>query len=310
MLILRWSWHPATVELFESIDPAGWAASGGDPVAMLSSMRPGQLAGLAADEDFLHRLHAVLADLRDYASEPRWYQSGAAEASQTLPNAIAYFSPEYGITAVLPQYSGGLGILAGDHLKSASDLGVPVIGVGLLYRHGYFTQSLSADGWQAERYPADDPHGLPLTLLRHPRGGDPPGTPRQDHPEGSSGGPGDPVHVTVKLAGGKLLTAQVWLAQVGRVPLLLLDSYVEQNEPALHEVTDRLYGGGSEHRLRQELLLGIGGVRAVRAFCALTGHREPSVFHTNEGHAGFAGGEGTGECAGRDHCFAATREGC
>jgi glycogen phosphorylase len=270
MLNLRWSWHPATVELFESIDPAGWAASGGDPVAMLSSMRPGQLAALAANEDFLRRLNAVLADLRGYASEPRWYQSDAAAVSRALPNAIAYFSPEYGITAVLPQYSGGLGILAGDHLKSASDLGVPIVGVGLLYRHGYFTQSLSADGWQAERYPADDPHGLPLTLLRHADSG-------------------EPVHVTVTLAGGKLLTAQIWLAQVGRVPLLLLDSYVEQNEPALHEVTDRLYGGGSEHRLRQELLLGVGGVRAVRAFCAITGHPEPEVFHTNEGHAGFLG---------------------
>jgi glycogen phosphorylase len=272
MLNLRWSWHPATVELFESIDPAGWAASGGDPVAMLSSMRPGQLAALAANEDFLRRLNAVLADLRGYASEPRWYQSGAVAVSHALPNSIAYFSPEYGITAVLPQYSGGLGILAGDHLKSASDLGVPIIGVGLLYRHGYFTQSLSADGWQAERYPADDPHGLPLTLLR-----------------AAGPGGGEPVHVTVMLAGGKLLTAQVWLAQVGRVPLLLLDSYVEQNEPALHEVTDRLYGGGSEHRLRQELLLGVGGVRAVRAFCAITGHPEPEVFHTNEGHAGFLG---------------------
>ena len=183
--------------------------------------------------------------------------------------AIAYFSPEYGITAVLPQYSGGLGILAGDHLKSASDLGVPIIGVGLLYRHGYFTQSLSADGWQAERYPADDPNGLPLNLLRTPDG--------------------EPVKVSVGLADGRLLTAQVWLAQVGRVPLLLLDSYVEENEPALDEVTDRLYGGGSEHRLRQELLLGIGGVRAVRAFCAITGHPEPEVFHTNEGHAGFLG---------------------
>jgi starch phosphorylase len=269
ILNLRWSWHPGTVELFESIDPAGWAASGGDPVAMLSSMRPGQLADLAGDEDFLRRLDAVVADLRGYTSEPRWYQSGEGGATETLPNAIAYFSPEYGITAVLPQYSGGLGILAGDHLKSASDLGVPVIGVGLLYRHGYFTQSLSADGWQAERYPADDPNGLPLTLLRD--------------------GEGEPVHVSVALAGGKLLTAQVWLAQVGRVPLLLLDSYVEQNDPALHEVTDRLYGGGSEHRLRQELLLGIGGVRAVRAFCAITGHPEPEVFHTNEGHAGFLG---------------------
>jgi glycogen phosphorylase len=270
MLNLRWSWHPAAVELFESIDPAGWAASGGDPVAMLSSLRPGRLAGLAADEDFLRRMDAAVADLRGYQTEPRWYQSGGAGSSAALPKAIAYFSPEYGITAVLPQYSGGLGILAGDHLKSASDLGVPVIGVGLLYRHGYFTQSLSADGWQTERYPADDPNGLPLTLLRHP-------------------GEGDPVQVTVTLAGGKLLTAQVWLAQVGRVPLLLLDSYVEQNEPALHEVTDRLYGGGSEHRLRQEMLLGIGGVRAVRAFCAITGHPEPEVFHTNEGHAGFLG---------------------
>src|SRR6516164_3707491 len=296
MLNLRWSWHPATVELFESIDPAGWAVSGGDPVAMLSSMRPGQLAGLAANEDSLSRLQAVLADLRGYVSEPRWYQSGAAGVSQALPNTIAYFSPEYGITAVLPQYSGGLGILAGDHLKSASDLGVPVIGVGLLYRHGYFTQSLSADGWQAERYPADDPHGLPLTLLRAagPGGrppGDPPRTGGLPVPPSPPGLPshGEPVHVTVKLAGGKLLTAQVWLAQVGRVPPLLLDSYVEQNEPALHEVTDRLYGGGTEHRLRQELLLGIGGVRAVRAFCALTGHQEPEVFHTNEGHAGFLG---------------------
>jgi starch phosphorylase len=276
MLNLRWSWHPGAVELFESIDPAGWAASGGDPFAMLSSMRPGRLADLAGDEDFMRRLDAVLADLRRYAIEPRWYQSGAAGAAAALPSAIAYFSPEYGITAVLPQYSGGLGILAGDHLKSASDLGVPVIGVGLLYRHGYFTQSLSADGWQTERYPADDPNGLPLTLLRNPG-------PAGDQTQG------EPVRVSVALAGGKSLTAQVWLAQVGRVPLLLLDSYVEANELALHEVTDRLYGGGSEHRLRQELLLGIGGVRAVRAFCSLTGHPEPEVFHTNEGHAGFLG---------------------
>src|SRR3984885_6853270 len=298
MLNLRWSWHPPTVELFESIDPAGWAASGGDPVAMLSSMRPAQLTALAANGDFLRRLDAAVADLRGYTGEPRWYQSVSAGRSssgeaEALPRAIAYFSPEYGITAVLPQYSGGLGILAGDHLKSASDLGVPIIGVGLLYRHGYFTQSLSADGWQAERYPADDPNGLPLTLLRRPDGepvkvqvtlaeGKPLPAPR-------GGGGGERVKVQVTLAEGKLLTAQVWLARVGRVPLLMLDSYVEQNEPALHEVTDRLYGGGSEHRLRQELLLGIGGVRAVRAFCAITGHAEPEVFHTNEGHAGFLG---------------------
>src|SRR6185437_10229903 len=153
----------------------------------------------------------------------------------------------------------------------------------------------SADGWQAERYPADDPNGLPLTLLRSPRpGGQIPGlegsrppAPLAPVPPGEADG--DPVKITVPFPDGKLLTAQVWLAQVGRVPLLMLDSYVEENEPEHHEVTDRLYGGGSEHRLRQELLLGIGGVRAVRAFCAITGHPEPEVFHTNEGHAGFLG---------------------
>src|SRR6201996_5667092 len=279
MLNLRWSWHPETVELFASIDPAAWAASGGDPVAMLSSLRPEKLAALAADQSFLDRLQAAARDLEAYLTGPRWFQqiqvdpaaASVPEAATLVakPSAVAYFSPEYGITEVLPQYSGGLGILAGDHLKAASDLGVPLIGVGLLYRHGYFTQSLSADGWQGERYPASDPNGLPLELLRDTDG--------------------TPVRITVAVADGQTLAAQVWLARVGRVPLLLLDSYVEENEPALHEVTDRLYGGGTEHRLRQELLLGVGGVRAVRAFCAITGHAEPEVFHTNEGHAGFLG---------------------
>ncbi len=275
MLNLRWSWNPETVELFASIDPAVWAASGGDPITMLGSLRPEKLAALAADQDFLDRLTAAAGDLDGYLSGSGWFQrardaAGTADAElPAAPAAIAYFSPEYGITEVLPQYSGGLGILAGDHLKAASDLGVPLIGVGLLYRHGYFTQSLSADGWQGERYPASDPNGLPLELLR------------------DAGG--TPVRITVTLAEDQTLTAQVWLARVGRVPLLLLDSYVEENEPALHEVTDRLYGGGTEHRLRQELLLGVGGVRAVRAFCAITGHAEPEVFHTNEGHAGFLG---------------------
>src|SRR5579875_580168 len=267
MLNLRWSWHPGAVELFKSIDPAGWAASGGDPVAMLSSMRPGQLAELAGDEDFLHRLDAVVADLRRYTSEPRWYQSGAAGAAEELPSAIAYFSPEYGITSVLPQYSGGLGILAGDHLKTASDLGIPLIGVGLLYRRGYFNQSLSRDGWQQERYPPIDPYGLPLELLTE--------------------ADGSPVSIAIQLPEQRTLQARVWQARVGRVPLLLLDSDVEGNAPAERDVTDRLYGGGTDHRFRQELLLGVGGVRAVRAFCRITGHPEPEVYHMNEGHAGF-----------------------
>jgi starch phosphorylase len=270
MLNLRWSWHGPTADLFSSIDPGAWAASGGDPIAMLSALPSARIAELAADQDFLARLREAERDLHQYMSDPRWYATAGPEGQAgAAPAAIAYFSPEYGITAALPQYSGGLGILAGDHLKSASDLGVPLIGVGLLYRHGYFTQSLSADGWQAERYPAGDPNGLPFELLRDATGA--------------------AVRVAVGLTEGRQLSAQVWVAQVGRIPLLLLDSYVEENEADLHEVTDRLYGGGSEHRLRQELLLGIGGVRAVRAFCALRGHPSPEVFHTNEGHAGFLG---------------------
>ena len=272
MLNLRWSWHGPTADLFASIDPAAWEASGGDPIAMLSALPSAKIAALAADEEFLARLGEAERDLRQYMSEPRWYESAGPDgpgSDRPGPAAIAYFSPEYGITAALPQYSGGLGILAGDHLKSASDHGVPLIAVGLLYRHGYFTQSLSADGWQAERYPSDDPNGLPLELLRDAAGA--------------------PVRVTVGLTAGRQLSAQVWVVQVGRVPLLLLDSYVEENEADLHEVTDRLYGGGSDHRLRQELLLGVGGVRAVRAFCALRGYPSPEVFHTNEGHAGFLG---------------------
>ncbi len=265
-LNLRWSWHAETRDLFASIDPAGWDASGHDPVALLGEVPPAQLESLGADPAFLRRLAEAADELHHYLSGPRWYQQSAGPAG---PAAIAYFSPEYGITEALPQYSGGLGILAGDHLKAGSDLGVPLIGVGLLYRHGYFTQSLSPEGWQTERYPASDPNGLPLSLLRD--------------------GTGTPVRISVALAEDKMLSAQIWVAQVGRVPLLLLDSYVEDNEPTLREVPDRLYGGGGDHRLRQELLLGIGGVRAVRAFCALTGHAAPEVFHTNEGHAGFLG---------------------
>ncbi len=267
---LRWSWHPETLDLFAAIDGELWAACGQDPVRLLWDVPPGRLDRLAGDRRFLRRLSGAAGDLHEYLTCPRWYQA-LSERVEGAPAAIAYFSPEFGITAALAQYSGGLGILAGDHLKAASDLGVPIIGVGLLYRHGYFTQSLSPEAGQLEHYPNNDPEGFPLTPLRN--------------------GDGTPVQVAVAIPGSCALVARVWLAQVGRVPLLLLDSCVEQNEPALREVTDRLYGGGGEHRLRQELLLGIGGVRAVRAYCDLTGHPAPEVFHTNEGHAGFLGVE-------------------
>lgn len=265
---LRWSWHAPTRELFRCADPAGWRAAGGDPVRLLGSVTAGRLAELATDPEFLFRVSESARDLDAYLRGRRWYQEQSGDGVP-LPAAVAYFSPEFGITAALPQYSGGLGILAGDHLKAASDLGVPLIGVGLLYRHGYFRQSLSRDGWQQEHYPVLDPDELPLTLLREPDG--------------------SPAQVSLGLPGGRTLRARIWQAQVGRVPLLLLDSDVEENAPGERDVTDRLYGGGSEHRLLQEALLGIGGVRAVRAYCRLTGHPEPEVFHTNEGHAGFQG---------------------
>ena len=266
---LRWSWHPESLDLFESVDPETWARVEHDPVKLLGEVDADRMAALAKDRKFLRRLSDAYDDLQDYLDQPRWYQS-----LDDVPRSIAYFSPEFGITEVLPQYSGGLGILAGDHLKAASDLGVPIIGVGLLYRRGYFKQSLSPDGWQQERYPPLDPNGLPLTLLREP---------------GEDGREGQPVRVAVGMPGDKVLRAQIWRAQVGRVPLLMLDSDIEDNAPPEREVTDRLYGGGTDHRLLQEVLLGIGGVRALRTFCQLTGHPEPEVFHTNEGHAGFLG---------------------
>ncbi len=262
---LRWSWHLPTSRLFEEIDRAAWEESGHDPVSFLGSVTREKLQQLAADKKLVQRIQELGADLESYLTEPRWYQGLGADA----PRSIAYFSPEYGISAVLPQYSGGLGILAGDHLKSASDLGVPLIGVGLLYQAGYFKQSLSRDAWQQETYPVLDPDGLPLTLLRE-----------ED---------GSAAKVVLPLPNGRQLSAHIWRADVGRVPLLLLDSNVAENDEAARNVTDRLYGGGGDQRLQQELLLGMGGVKALRIFQRLTGTLAPEVFHTNEGHAGFLG---------------------
>ncbi len=267
---LRWSWHPDSLDLFESVDPQLWRDCGQNPGRLLGELGAPRIEALAKDRKFLRRLHDVHDDLAEYLSQPRWYQA-RQDAGEDLPASIGYFSPEFGITEVLPQYSGGLGILAGDHLKAASDLGVPIIGVGLLYRAGYFRQSLSPDGWQLEHYPSLDPGGLPMTALMSANG--------------------TPVRVTLALPGNRVLHAQVWVVPVGRVPLLLLDSDVEENDAPARQVTDRLYGGGREHRLEQELLLGVGGVRAIRAYCEVTGTAEPSVYHTNEGHAGFQGVE-------------------
>ncbi|MEO5664979.1 MAG: alpha-glucan family phosphorylase, partial [Nocardioides sp.] len=263
---LRWSWHPETQDVFASIDPALWSEVNRDPVRLLGAVGRARLDELAGDDDFRGRLHAATESLDRYLTGERWY---ARKAGDDAPVSIAYFSPEYGISAVLPQYSGGLGILAGDHLKAASDLGIPVVGVGLFYRHGYFKQSLSREGWQQETYPVLDPDELPLSLLRE--------------------ADGSRAIVSIAMPDGPDLLARIFVASVGRVPLLLLDSDIEENPQHYRVVTDRLYGGNSEHRLRQELLLGVGGVRALRVYSRLTGAPAPEVFHTNEGHAGFLG---------------------
>jgi glycogen phosphorylase len=290
---LRWTWHPPTQDLFAAMDPELWAEVGGDPLRLLAEVPADRLSRLARDEDFLARTRAVADDLRRYLTVPRWYQQRQDEGS-VLPSSIAYFSMEFGVTEALPNYSGGLGVLAGDHLKSASDLGLPLIGVGLLYRSGYFRQALSAEGWQVEHYPVLDPRGLPLETLTEPSG--------------------EPILVRMAMPAGRTLRARIWKAQVGRVPLLLLDTDLPENDEDLRGVTDRLYGGDSDHRIQQEILAGIGGVRAVRAYCALTGHAQPEVFHTNEGHAGYLGLERIRELLERpglqfDQAVAAVRAG-
>jgi starch phosphorylase len=251
---LLWSWDERTRDLFRWVDPRIWEASFHDPVRLLGLVGRDRLETLAADPTFVGSLSEMHDGLTRYLSSQRWFQKRPAPALRS----VAYFSPEFGIAEALPQYSGGLGVLAGDHLKAASSLGVPLTGVGLMYRMGYFSQRLNGDGWQEEDYPVLDPHGMALTLV-----------------EGTT--------VDVDLAGERLV-AQVWLAQVGRVRLYLLDADADGNDDDLRAVTDRLYGGGSEHRIRQEMLLGIGGVRALEAL-----GMDIQVFHTNEGHAGFLG---------------------
>ncbi|WP_026360936.1 alpha-glucan family phosphorylase [Amycolatopsis nigrescens] len=287
---LRWTWHPPTRDLFASMDDELFRRIR-DPLRMLTAVPAARLEELAGDEEFLARARATTEDLHRYLTEPRWYQRGGGADS---PAAIAYFSMEFGVHEALPNYSGGLGVLAGDHLKAASDLGAPMIGVGPLYRAGYFRQSLSLDGWQVEHYPVIDPAGLPLELLTEDGG--------------------EPVLVRVAMPGERELRAQVWQARVGRIPLLLLDTDIEDNDEDLRGVTDRLYGGDADHRIRQELLAGVGGMRAVRRYCELTGHPQPEVFHTNEGHAGFLGLERAREVIadsglGFDDVLAAVRAG-
>ncbi|MBW3562653.1 MAG: alpha-glucan family phosphorylase, partial [Actinobacteria bacterium] len=258
---LRWSWDHASVALFRRVGGSLWEETGRNPVALLSAVGQERLEELAEDQDFLDHLDRVHADLQGYLdTHETWF---ADEHDADAGDEIAYLSAEFGVTDCLSIFAGGLGMLAGDHLKSASDLGLPLVGVGLLYQQGYFEQRLNDAGWQQEVPASNDFHGLPLTLERDDAG--------------------EPVTVELGFPEGPLV-AQVWRAQVGRVPLYLLDANVPENTPEQRRVTHHLYGGDSEMRIRQEILLGIGGFRALDAL----GHG-PTVYHMNEGHSAFLG---------------------
>jgi starch phosphorylase len=256
---LWYSWNRDAIELFPRLDADAWARSGRNPVLTLATVSQETLDAAARDDSFLAELHRIHARLRAYRG------GGGSWFPEAYPGitdlTVAYFSLEFGLDAALPIYSGGLGVLAGDHLKSASDLGLPLVGVGLLYSNGYFHQALNLDGWQQELYPPNDWSHMPV------------------HRE--LGADGTQLTIDVTMA-GTVVQAAIWRAQVGRVPLYLLDTNIEANAPELREITASLYGGDKERRIRQELLLGIGGVRALTAL-----GRNPTVFHMNEGHSAF-----------------------
>ncbi len=258
---LRWTWRPSLRALFQSLDPDGWERTGGNPVALLADCPEERLRRLAEDRSFLTLLSAVQSEigLEDDAQPAH----PSIRALSDSGDRVAYFSAEFGLTEVLPIYAGGLGVLAGDHLKSASDLGLPLVGVGLFYARGYFRQSIDRQAGQSESEAPLDPDRLPMSLARAPGGGPP------------------AVSVTV---GEREVRVLVRLVTVGRVPLLLLDTNVEENHPEDREITWRLYGGDQEMRIRQEIVLGIGGLRALEAM-----RWRPTIRHLNEGHAAFVG---------------------
>ena len=258
---LRWCWSHESVELFRRLDRDLWETSGHNPVLMLGTIQQAKLEQAARDDAFLAHLDRVASNLEHYlAADSTWFHRTYGKQSD-LP-LIAYFSAEFGLTECLSIFAGGLGILAGDHLKSASDLGVPLVGVGLLYQQGYFRQYLNQSGWQQESYAENDFYNLPIALMRKPDG--------------------QPMVVEVALA-GRPAYAQIWKAQVGRVPLYLLDTSIALNaRPEERDLTDQLYGGDREMRIRQEIMLGVGGYRTLRMLGV-----QPTVYHMNEGHSAF-----------------------
>lgn len=258
---LWFSWNNELTNIFTTIDHGLWVSCEQNPVAFLNRLPQRRIEELARDDFFLQRLADAKRTLDHYMA--RRHSGFKFQTLNERNIAVAYFSLEYGIAMCLPIYSGGLGVLAGDHLKSASDLNVPLVGVGLMYREGYFRQYMTPDGWQQERYPDHDFEQMPVRPAKNDAG--------------------ELVRITVDLA-GQPLHARVWEARVGKVRLFLLDTNVQENSPEFRQITARLYGGGLEMRLWQEILLGIGGIKTLAAL-----NLEPMVIHMNEGHSAFAG---------------------
>ena len=255
---LWYSWNPELSGLFKDLDSKLWEETHHNPVELLSRLPQERLAEAAENEEFTNRLNKVYADFQSYIKKKFWFQHKYGEQTSSK---VAYFSLEYGLDTGLPVYSGGLGILSGDTLKAASDLGVPMVAVGLLYRYGYFHQALSKEGWQQERYEENDWYHMPIQRVK--------------------GQNGNPLQISIDLAGEKV-ELQLWQVQVGRIPLYLLDANISDNSPALRDITSILYGGDKEMRIKQEIVLGVGGVRALKALKI-----DPQVYHINEGHAWF-----------------------
>jgi len=256
---LHWDWNVETKDLFRRLDSDLWESSRHNPVLMLGTISQARLLEVVEDEGFLAQMDRANRQLEDYLQEHTWYQK---QRGQTPKECYAYFSAEFGLVDCLPVYSGGLGVLAGDHLKSASDLGLPLVGVGLLYQQGYFAQYLNADGWQQERYPINDFYNMPLHLERNPDGSE--------------------LRIAVDYPGRKVY-ARVWRVQVGTVPLYLMDTNIEPNKANDHDITDQLYGGDIDMRIHQEIMLGIGGVQMLKALGL-----KVTAYHMNEGHAAFS----------------------
>jgi len=266
---LWWSWNERARELFARIDPELYERVSENPIAMLYRAPQERLDALAKDPAYLADLARAQDELRAYLGRQTWFERTAA--GTPLGSArVAYFSMEFGLHESVPVYSGGLGVLAGDHLKSASDLGLPLVGVGIAFSQGYFRQSLDHEGWQTERYPPNDWHDLPVSAVS------------------DAAGKRVAVEVTLPVLTGpdqgktRSVALEAWRVDVGRVPLYLLDANIPQNAPEDRALTNTLYGGDKNHRIRQEILLGIGGVRLLAAI----GHT-PTICHMNEGHSAF-----------------------